>query len=121
ILRLPITGSETVLDGIANAGGLPPVSSRKKIWLARPSPKSCYQILPVDWEVITRGGDPTTNWQLMPGDRIFVDADPLIRADNVLAKALAPLERILGFTLLGATTVETLNGNAFGNNNNNNR
>src|SRR5262249_12408569 len=51
VRRLPITGKETVLDAIALNGGLASVSSRRKIWLARPGPAGapCYKILPVDW------------------------------------------------------------------------
>ena len=104
IVSLPITGNETVLDGIAKVGGLPPVSSRRKIWVARPTPKGCYQLLPVNWEAITKGGDPDTNWQLFPGDRVFVQADPLITLDNALAKVFQPIERVLGLALLAGTT-----------------
>jgi polysaccharide export outer membrane protein len=111
IVPLPITGNETVLDAIAKVGGLPPVSSRRKIWVARPSPKDCYQLLPVDWEAITKGGDPSTNWQLFPGDRVYVAADPLIGIDNALAKILAPIERLLGVTLLGSSTVQSIRNN----------
>src|SRR5262249_13660773 len=56
--RLPITGNETVLDAITGLNGLPPVSSTKKIWVARPSPcdRNCDQVLPVDWRAIVQGG-----------------------------------------------------------------
>ena len=80
IYRFPITGKEYVLDAISNIGGLPAVSSRRKIWVARPAPadKGCYQILPVDWQVITQAGATCTNYQLLPGDRVYIKADPLI-------------------------------------------
>jgi polysaccharide export outer membrane protein len=115
VQRLPITGNETVLDAIAFVGGLAPVSSRRRIWVARPGPAGapCYKILPVDWEAVVMGGDTTTNWQLFPGDRIFISPDPLIKIDNTLAKIIAPVERLLGVTLLGASTVQTINGRAF--------
>jgi polysaccharide export outer membrane protein len=111
IVSLPITGNETVLDGIAKVGGLPPVSSRRKIWVARPTPKGCYQLLPVNWEAITKGADPDTNWQLFPGDRIYVSADPLITVDNAVAKILQPIERVLGVGLLTGTTIESFRNN----------
>lgn len=119
IYRFPITGNETVLDAIANLQGLPAVSSQRRIWLARPAPAGCgqYQILPIDWEVITQAGATDTNWQLFPGDRIFVDGDPWIKADNNIAKVMAPIERVLGITLLGTTTYWNLR-NAFQNQNN---
>ena len=112
IVPLPITGNETVLDAIANIQGLDPVSSKKRIWVARPSPVhlGCNQILPVDWRAITEGGSTATNYQLFPGDRVYVSANKLIALDNYLSQLLAPVERIFGVTLLGTNTVRTLQG-----------
>jgi polysaccharide export outer membrane protein len=123
ILRLPVTGNDTVLDAIAQAGGLTAVSSEDKIWVARPAPADspCDQILPVDWNGITTRGRTATNYQLMPGDRLYVKANPLITADTYLGRALAPVERLFGIVLLGNTTVRTFQGGnngAFGNNSN---
>jgi polysaccharide export outer membrane protein len=110
VLPFPITGNETVLDAIARVSGLAPVSSMHRIWVARPSPAGhkCDQVLPVDWLAIVKGGSTATNYQLFPGDRVYVDADCLIKADNWLAKIFAPVERILGVTLLGTTTVQAI-------------
>ena len=109
VVRIPITGNETVLDAVAQIGGLTRVSS-KKIWIARPAPHGmgCDQVLPVDWEAITRGAVTSTNYQLLPGDRIFVAEDRLIALDALVSKLLNPFERMFGFTLLGAQTVQTL-------------
>jgi polysaccharide export outer membrane protein len=117
VLPFPITGNETVLDAIARAYGLAPVSSVHRIWVARPAPPGhqCDQILPVDWLAIVKGGSTTTNYQLFPGDRVYVDADCLIKVDNWLAKVFAPIERVLGITLLGTTTAQTIRD--FNNNN----
>jgi polysaccharide export outer membrane protein len=112
VFALPVTGNETVLDAISRVGGLAPVSSTKKIMLARPSPVhlGCNQILPVDWKAVELGST-ATNYQIFPGDRIYVYADPLIAFDNHLAKLLAPVERIFGITLLGTTTVQSFRNN----------
>ena len=117
--RFPVTGKETVLDAVALNGGLAPVASRRRIWLARPGPPGapCYQILPVNWDAIVMGGDTTTNWQLFPGDRIFIDSDPFVGINNAMSKVFAPIEQLFGITLLGATTVESVNGNLFRNGN----
>jgi polysaccharide export outer membrane protein len=117
IVRLPVTGNETVLDAISQVGGLPPVASTKRIWVARPGPPGlgCDQVLPVDWRAITEGASTVTNYQLFPGDRVFVSANRLIAFDNYLAQILAPVERVLGVTLLGASTVQTLRGNNLNN------
>ncbi len=110
IYRLPITGNDTVLEAMAQVGGLTPVSSRHRIWVARPAPENhpCDQILPVDWVGITTRGHVATNYQLLPGDRIYVQANPLVTVDTFLARLYAPIERTLGITLLGAGTVSSI-------------
>jgi len=77
-------------DAISRVGGLAPVSSTRKIVLARPSPVAmgCNQVMPVDWQAVLHGST-ATNYQIFPGDRIYVYADPLICLDNHLAKILA--------------------------------
>lgn len=117
VYRLPITGNETVLDAVSNIYGLPAVASRKHIWVARPAPAhhACVQILPVDWLAIVEGGSTATNYQLFPGDRIYVRADCLIHLDNTIAKIVSPIERLFGVTLLGETTVRSFRRNNFNN------
>jgi protein involved in polysaccharide export with SLBB domain len=69
----PLTGRETVLDGIIMAGGLNDRGSRRSIILTRPTPPdSCRVVLPVRLRDIVQLGDTTTNYQLAAGDRIFV-------------------------------------------------
>jgi polysaccharide biosynthesis/export protein len=121
VYRLPVTGNDTVLDAVSQLNGLSPVSDTHNIWLARPT---CNEgegdlILPVDWTGITARGRPQTNYQLMPGDRLFVSSDRWVTADTKLARRLSPFERIFGFSLLGANTIQTLkfssgSGNGFG-------
>ena len=57
---------------------------------------------------IVRGGQTKTNYQLLPGDRVYVRADDLITFDTTVAKITAPMERILGFVLLGNGTVRAI-------------
>ncbi len=104
-----ITGNETVLDAIAKVNGLPAVATKKKIWVARATragqpPK----VLPVDWRAVTECGSGATNYQIFPGDRVYVQSDCWIRFDSYLAKRLSPLLRGFGATLLGASTVNTI-------------
>jgi polysaccharide export outer membrane protein len=111
IFRQPITGNETVLDALGEIRGLPAGVSKSRIWVARPAPAQLghNQVLPVDWQAITRGASTATNYQLFPGDRIYVCADPLVTADLILAKIFSPLERVFGITLLGSSTVQNVN------------
>ncbi|MDX1961718.1 MAG: polysaccharide biosynthesis/export family protein [Pirellulales bacterium] len=106
--RFPITGKETVLDAIANVGGLSRFSD-KRIWIARPAPsgQECDQVLPVQWNDIVRGGQTATNYQLMPGDRVFIAEEHMSAVDSRLTQLFDPLERILGVTILGSNVVAT--------------
>jgi polysaccharide biosynthesis/export protein len=69
----PLVGRETVLDAILLAGGLTNRASPCDIVLVRPTdPCDCRVVLPVCYRQITQLGDTTTNYQLQPGDRIYV-------------------------------------------------
>jgi polysaccharide biosynthesis/export protein len=106
VVRLPITGKETVLDAIGAIGGLSSVSSQR-VWIARPVPGSfgCEQILPVDYLGITRGADSSTNYQLLPGDRLFIAEDGLIATSYFINKLTDPIYRLLNMTQLGTYTM----------------
>ena len=119
VFPFPITGSETVLDALSNINGLPDVSSKRNIWVARrtPHPGQPWQILPVDWIGITQHGVTYTNYQVMPGDRIYVKAQRLVAIDRTLARVLAPIERIFGITLLGSSVVNQIKGRGLNGNN----
>lgn len=73
ITQLPITGNETALDALAQLGG--PSPAHAKIWIARPASNGVGDetILPVDWEQIAGGASTETNYQLFPGDRVFIE------------------------------------------------
>jgi len=109
IRRIPVTGNETVLDAVSYVGGLSQVSS-KQVWIARPAPGGfgCEQILPVEWDAITQGGSAATNYQLMPGDRLYIAEDRLLAANNFIGKVISPIERLFGVTSLGASTIRGL-------------
>jgi len=116
VISFPVTGSETVLDAIANIGGLSDVASKRNIWVARrtPHPGQPWQILPVDWVGISQHGITFTNYRILPGDRIYVKAQKLVTIDRTLARLLAPVERVFGITLLGASTVNEISGRVTG-------
>jgi polysaccharide biosynthesis/export protein len=123
VYKMPITGKEFVTDAIANIGGLPIEASKRNIWVARRTPEiNEQQILPVDWVGISQWGVAHTNYQLFPGDRVYVKAQRLVTVDNTLAKMLAPVQQIFGATLLGTQTVNSIAGRGigFGNNGNGN-
>ena len=116
IQKFSYTGNETVLDAIAEVNGMDRVSS-KRVWIARSSPMygNSYgyggcNILVVDWQGITAEACYGTNYQLMPNDRIFIEEDKMVAWDTKLSKVIAPFERIMGFSLLGAQTATRFSG-----------
>ena len=88
----PLTGRETVLDAILQAGGLNDKASRQNIVVARPTPPgSCRIVLPVCYKEIVQLGDTTTNYQLAPGDRVFIPAKDFWKDKSPIAQGLNPL------------------------------
>jgi polysaccharide export outer membrane protein len=102
VYRFPSYGNETVLDALANVNGVAAIGCKQRIWIARPGPPDSHteQVLPVDWKAITRAGVVKTNYQVFPGDRIYVQANPLIRTDNYLTMLTNPFQRSIGNMLL---------------------
>ena len=117
VVRLPLTGNETVLDAFSQIGGLPVTGDPEKVWVARSNADGAgaMNILPVDWKQVTEFGDARTNYQLMAGDRVFVKAYRAVNFANRFERAFAPVERILGVTLLGVGTARSFS-NSNGNN-----
>ncbi len=116
VAAIPITGSETVLDAIAQVGGLSQLSSTN-MWIARPAPDGFGhdQILPVDWDAIAKNAATDTNYQIMPDDRVYIAEDGTLALTNYLSRTLAPIQQIAGVTSLGSSTaraVQTM-GRAF--------
>ena len=107
-VKMPVTGNETVLDAISQMEGLSPTSS-KRIWIARPVPDgACPQMLPVDWDAVCQRADPRTNYQLMPNDRLFVAEDKWYSVGSQIDKMLSPVERVLGFTMVGTSSARSI-------------
>lgn len=108
--RLPITGNETVLDAITYAGGLSPTASVPNIRLVRPAPPGacCEQLLPVNYEAIVNAGDTTTNYQLMPGDRLVVYQDPIVRTTVFLNRLAAPFNTVVQTILTYSFTARSV-------------
>jgi len=115
VSRFPVTGNETVLDAISQINGLSKLSS-KDVWIARPAPSGvgCDQLLPVDIEAIMKGGATATNYQILPGDRVFIAQDHMIAFNSLIEKWTAPFERIFGFALLGSSTIQQMNRFPYG-------
>ena len=109
IHRVPYTGNETVLDAIAQTGGISQQSSTN-IWISRPAPNGnqCAQVFPISWDEIVQDASTGTNYQIFPGDRVFIGEDRSIAASNFMRKVQAPFEAFFGFISLGSSAVRNL-------------
>ena len=71
----PLQGRETVLDAVLAAGGLTQRASADGVILSRPTrPGESRAVFPVCYPEIVQLGDTTTNYQIAPGDRVYVPA-----------------------------------------------
>ncbi|MFO0910350.1 MAG: polysaccharide biosynthesis/export family protein [Isosphaeraceae bacterium] len=118
--KMPITGNETVLDAINYAGGLIPTAAPQNIRLVRPAPPGacCEQVLPINLAAIISAGDPTTNYQLMPGDRVVVYRDPIVRTTLFIDRLAAPFQTVVNTMLqysFMARSIKSINVGLFGN------
>ncbi len=117
--KMPVTGNETVLDAINYAGGLLATAAPQNIRLVRPAPPGacCEQVLPVNIAAIISAGDPTTNYQLMPGDRLVVYRDPIVRATLFIDRIAAPFQTVVNSMLqysFMARSIKSINVPIFG-------
>lgn len=108
IVKLPITGNDTVMDALTAVGGTS-LFFGQNLWIARPNPNGCDYILPVDYRAITRGAAVATNYQVLPGDRVVLSQDPWRAADTWVDKTINPFERMVAFALLGSQTIQNVN------------
>jgi polysaccharide export outer membrane protein len=110
ITRLPVTGKTTILDALGLVNGMPFHAAKHKMWLIRPAPAGSCEglVLPIDYKGIVQRGETETNYQILPGDRLYVKAAPLLTADAYLARVLAPIDRLLGTTLLTNGVISSL-------------
>ncbi|MBN2024789.1 MAG: polysaccharide biosynthesis/export family protein [Pirellulales bacterium] len=91
VIRVPWTGSDTVLDAIAQASNRESIAG-KYIWILRPTPGR-EVVLPVDLEALARDATTAANIELLPGDRVIIsdsprDAKPIAREPRTSLDAM---------------------------------
>lgn len=80
IYRYPLSGNDTVLDALGRAPG-------RLLWAGcKLTLHRAGRTLPVDWQRITQQGDTATNYVLLPGDRIVLEA--MTEAERAAARPL---------------------------------
>ncbi len=80
--KLPVTGKDTVLDAIIYAGGMSTRADHNGVVLYRQPPNGgALKAMHIDIDQITMGDDLSTNYQLLPGDRLVVPRNPNFKPD----------------------------------------
>ena len=62
----------------------------------------------ISWDEIVQDANTGTNYQIFPGDRVFIGEDRSIAASNFMRKVQAPFETFFGFISLGSSAVRNL-------------
>jgi polysaccharide biosynthesis/export protein len=68
----PLTGSLTVLDAIALAGGFRDFAKQKSIYVLRKNPEGGESRLPFNYKEVIKGKNMAQNIRVQPGDTIVV-------------------------------------------------
>jgi protein involved in polysaccharide export with SLBB domain len=73
VKEAPISGNDTVLDAIAQIGGLRS-SDAVEICVSRPAPNGigAVKTLAVKWSDVATGASEATNYTLLPSDRVII-------------------------------------------------
>ena len=67
-----LTGSATILDGIAMAGGFKDFAKKKSIYVLRASADGSQKRIPFNYNEVIKGVNPEQNVRLMPRDTLVV-------------------------------------------------
>ncbi len=101
-----LIGDVRALGALFAAGGPTRFSKMDGARLVRPSEGQSL-VYTVDFEQITEQGDALTNYELQPGDIIFVPHNIFGKIGNALGVMFFPIQQILG---LGRSVVYTQSG-----------
>ena len=75
VIRLQPTDKQCVVDAVESLKRQPGDLARMDLWIVRRA-EGKTQVLRVDWVAITQAGATATNYQMMDGDRLFLQARP---------------------------------------------
>ncbi len=75
-LRQKVTGSETVQDAVGSLPR-PAIATGMDLWIVRRGEDDKARVLLIDWTGISQRGLTMTNYILLDGDRLFLQARPV--------------------------------------------
>ena len=67
-----LTGSTTVLDAVAMAGGFKDFAKQKSMYVLRQSPDGTQKRIPFNYKDVIKGKNPEQNIRLLPGDTVVI-------------------------------------------------
>jgi hypothetical protein len=76
VIRMPLTGSVAIVDAVEALKWSPRNLARMDLWIVRREKGGEVKVLQVDWAAISQRGESATNYQILAGDRLFLQARP---------------------------------------------
>ncbi len=101
-----LVGRVTAVEALASAGGETRLAATNSARLVRSSDEVPL-VYPVRFVDITQKGDATTNYELRPGDVVYVPPSTSAQIGYAIGKLFFPLQQILGIGAGVATQVYT--------------
>lgn len=76
VVRVPLDNSVAILDAIEGLKRSPRDLAGMDLWIVRHAESGAVKVLRVDWAAITQQARCATNYQILAGDRLFLQARP---------------------------------------------
>src|SRR5262245_39534928 len=77
VVRVPLTSSVCIRDAVEALKRPPRELARMDLWIVRRAEGGAVKVLRVDWVAITQNGVAATNYLMLAGDRLFLQARPV--------------------------------------------
>jgi polysaccharide export outer membrane protein len=100
----PLVGRVTAVDALAQANGETRLASLNAARLVRGGSEQ-PQVFPLRFADITRNADASTNFELRPGDVVYVPPSTAARIGYAISLFFFPLQQIIGLGTGAATQV----------------
>jgi len=76
VVRVQLTSSVAITDAVEALKRSPHDLAGMDLWIVRRAASGPRQVLRVDWAAITEQGQCSTNYVILAGDRLFLQARP---------------------------------------------
>lgn len=75
-VRVPLASSVDVLDGVEALKRSSHEVAGMDLWIVRRNESGTVKVLRIDWTAISQRGESATNYIILAGDRLFLQARP---------------------------------------------